>query len=287
MAAGPSQFVKFLTTWTSSLIKVVPNWMQQRPGALVGAKYLYSLILPLDVTVENTLQAINDWAPGSPDATVTALPYVAQSRGLIQGEAETNTAFAARNVGWRTKTKQTGKTELLAQAIQTYLGNNPLVRVIQRIYSTSGATTALYVTANTDGTTAVQTAAWDWDSVSGWTDDVTTWTGAQCRQFWSDTWIVVYPGEWGITGLVTPLTGQRVPLVAHDAILRLVAQWKGTHTFVRAIIYSYNAALFDPATPAHAGNPTGDWGNWAKIVAGNQVPARNVVDARYWIPAHG
>jgi len=261
--------------------------MQQRPGALVGAKYLYSLILPLDVTVENTLQAINDWAPGSPDATVTALPYIAQSRALIQGEAETNTTFAARNVGWRAKTKQTGKTELLAQAIQTYLGNNPLVRVIQRIYSTSGATTALYVTANTDGTTAVQTAAWDWDSISGWTDDTTTYTGAQCRGFWSDTWIVIYPGEWGITGLITPLTGQRVPLVAHDAILRLVAQWKGIHTFVRAIIYSYNALLFDPATPGHAGNPDGTWGNWAKIVAGNQVPARNVVDARYWIPAHG
>lgn len=287
-APGPSQFIKFLTGWRVSLQRVIPIWQQQRPKAVVGYRWLWSLITPLDISLENSLQAINDWGPGSPDASATALPLIAQSRGLIQGEAETADHFGARLRGWRATGKQTGKTEILAQQIQQYLGNNPLVRVIQRLYSTSGATQALYVTANTNGTTSVATAAWDWDSISGGEDSTQNFTGTQARGFWSDTWIVVYPGEWSIAGLITPLTGQHVPAVAKDAILRLVAQYKGVHTFVRAIIYSYNALLFDPATPGHAGNPDGTWGRWAKDDgSGNQIPARNVVDARYWIPPEG
>ena len=300
MPVGPSQWIQYLTGWRVSLLDVIPNWQTQRPNAVVGFRWLWSMILPLDVTVENTLQAINDWAPGSPDSTVTALPLIAQSRGLLQGEAESNANFAARLRNWRTNGlavappatpqvwNQTGKTELLAQHIQQYLGNNPLVRVIQRLYSTSGAPQALYVTANTDGTTSVVTANWDWDSVLGWTDDKQTYSGATCRTFWSDTWIVVYPGEWSIAGIIAPLTGQQVPHVAADAIRRLVAQWKGIHTFVRAIIFSYNALLFDPATPSHAGNPDGTWGNWAKDDgSGNQIVSRTILNVRYWIPATG
>jgi hypothetical protein len=300
MPIGPSQWIQYFTGWRASLQRVIPIWQQQRPNAVIGFRWLWSLITPLDISLENTLQGINDWAPGSPDASPTALPLIAQSRGLIQGEAETNDHFAARLRNWRTNGlavappaspqvwNQTGKTELLAQQIQQYLGNNPLVRVIQRIYSTSGTPMARYTTANTDGSTSVATAAWDWDSLSGGEDRTQNFTGAEARTFWCDTWIVVYPGEWSIAGSITPLTGQHVPLVAHDAILRIVAQWKGLHTFVRAIIFSYNALLFDPATPGHAGNPDGTWGRWAKTDgSGNQVPARNNVDARYWIPAEG
>jgi hypothetical protein len=382
MAAGPSQFVRYLTGWRVSLQKLVAIWQQQRPGAVVGWRWLWSMITPLDITIENTLQGVNDWGPGSPNASTTAIPLIAQSRGLIQGEAETSAHFALRLLNWRTNGlatpppaspqvwNQTGKTELLAQHIQQFLGNNPLVRIIQRTaralsattsaifvqpgitgsvtvemtttasmlapgyllidgagaytvtavvdgthatiqnlgaagdivlgapiappgatvplgalvtYVTTAASSALYTTANTDGTTSEQTAAWDWDSVSGWTSDTTTYSGVQTQLFWSDLWIVIYPGEWSIAGLITPLTGQRVPAVSHDAILRIVRQWKGIYCFVRAIIFSYNAALFDPATPSHAGNPDGTWGNWAY----GSVPARNIVDARYWIPPQG
>ena len=300
MALGPSQFIKYLTGWRDSLIKVIPIWQQQRPDAVVGFRWLWSMVTQIDILVENTLQGINDWGPGSPDASLTALPFIAQSRGLVQGEAETDAHFAVRLQNWRTNGlftpppavpqvwSQIGKSEVLAQQIQQYLGNTPLVRVIERIYSTSGPPQAEYITANTDGTTSRVVANWDWDSVLGWTDDQATYPGSVTRTWWSDVWIVVYPGEWSIAGNVTPLTGQAVPATAKDAILGLVAYYKGAYTFVRAIIYSYNSTLFDPANPSASGNPDGTWGRWHKIDgSGNAVPARTVTNVRYWIPPQG
>lgn len=292
---GPSQFIQFLKGWRASLPRVIALWQQQRPNAAVGYQFLWTMIVQADIVAENLLQGINDWAPGSPDATATALPLIAQSRGLIQGEAEANAHFAGRLINWRTNGlptappatpkvgNQTGNSRVLAQQIQQFLGNTPMVRVIERLYSTGGTPQARYITANTDGTISDVVAAWDWDSVSGWTDDATTWSGAQTRGFWSDFWVVIYPSTYPKGTSVTPLSGQVVPKTSRDAILRIVGQWKGIHTFCRAIIWSYNAALFDPASPGTAGNPDGTWGNWSH----GSVPARNLTDARYWIPAHG
>lgn len=290
---APSQFIKFLTGWRQSLRKLVPNWQTRRPGKENGWRFLWSMVTPLDVEIENTLQGINDWAPGSPDATPTALPLIAQSRGLIQGEAETNDQFAARLVAWRTTTSKMGKSELLAQEIQRYLGNNPKVRIIERIWSASGTTQAQYITANTDGTTSRVVANWDWDSVSGGFDDRTTFNGATARGYWSDFWIVVYTPEWAVTGStlasLVPIwgrtnigTGHAVGPVAHDVIARLVKQWKGAHTFCRGVIWSYDATLFDPATPSLSGNPDGTWGFWAR----GPAPARNLAE-RYWVFLRG
>jgi hypothetical protein len=453
-----------LTGWRTLLQTMVTIWQQRRPGLEVGWKWLWCQVLMLDVEIENMFQSVNAWGPGSPNATPTALPLIAQSRGLIRGIAETDAHHASRLVQWRAITKQTGKSARLALEIQNYLGNSPVVRVIERIaadgteffpgasgkqwllpstgtistttrscallastavtvfgdpavlyqvqirfrgvveeksytggtpvggtrfliggapvldtynvyslqvsnppatyylnngasgqtrcygidytvtvpmyggstltlnvdsrdsieisnnqdgsggspYSVPGLTIpqqpidgqfvqmdvlsatanpqARYVTANADGSIAIKVAAWDWDSVSGWTDDGTigTSTGATTVGWWSDFWIVVYTPAWSIQGSIAPLIGQRVPGVHHDAILRLCGQWKGAHCFCRAIIWSYNAALFDPANPGLAGNPDGKWGNWSKDDgSGNQIPSRNIVDARYWIPPQG
>ena len=77
-------------------------------------------------------------------------------------------------------------------------------------------------------------------------------------------------------------------LPSRNGILQIVGQWKGLHTFCRAIIFCYNANLFDPGNPSYPGNPDGHFGRWAKDDgAGNQVPARNIVDCRYMIPPKG
>jgi hypothetical protein len=365
---GPSIFLKFISRWTGVLTRFIPNWQRLN----VGFKWLWSMALPIDIEYELTLQGINDWAPGSPNASLTALPYIANSRGLIQGEAETADHFALRLINWRTNGlavappatpkvgSQIGRQEVLALQIQQFLGNTPMVRVIERIFSTSGAPTANYVTANPDGTTTTQVAAWDWDSISGFTGSATdgsyagtlavwtpshvyalntqiisdgangflykatavagshtsgttepafptavggtvidnaganqiTWKNvgvapAFTRAFWSDFWVVIYPSTYPQGTSITPLTGQIVPATSRNAILAILAQYKGAHTWCRAIIWSYNATLFDPANPSAAGNPDGTWGNESKIVAGSQVPARNIVDARYWIPNDG
>jgi hypothetical protein len=268
------------------LASVTPTWLINLPGFRNLYSVAWTICLIGDCLREIAWEGQIATYPGAcqPDALVLH----GQSRGLLQGEAESNDHFGARLRAWRVTGNQQGKQAILAQQIQQYLGNNPLVRVIQRLPILSGPPVAMYVTANTDGTVSETIANWDWDSISGYTDDVTTYVGPVCRGFWADAWIVVYPGEWSIAGLITPLTGQRVPVVAHEAILNLVAQWKGEHIFVRAIMFSYNALLFDPTTPGHAGNPDGTWGYWHKIDnSGNVVAARNLTDVRYWIPAHG
>jgi hypothetical protein len=291
----PTTANRFFVGWRNWLARMIPNWQTLRPGAQTGFKFLWAMAAPVDILLELLLQGLNDWAPGSPNASPTALTLIGRSRGLIQGEAETADHFALRLINWRTNGlavappatprvwSQRGRTELLALQIQQYLGNTPMVRIIERIPSSLGAPRATYTTASTDGTTSVVAANWNWDGWTGWTDEANTYDAPTVRGWWSDFWIVVYPGEWDISGDIAPLTGQRVHAVSHDVILAVLADWKGCFTFCRAIIFSYNAALFDPADPGHAGNPDGTWGNWAY----GSVPARNVVDARYWIPPRG
>jgi hypothetical protein len=289
---------RFFVGWRNWLAQMIPNWQTRRPGLETGFRFLWSIVVQFDVLLELALQGVNDAAPGEPNATPTALPIIARSRGLIQGEAETNDHFALRLQNWRTNGlavappavpqvwTQRGQTEKLALQIQNFLGNTPTVRIIERLYNVSGPRQALYTTAAPDGTTSTAVANWDWDSVSGWTDDTSTYAGAAMSGWWSDFWVVIDPGTYTRGTSITPLTGQEVPSTSHDSILQILKDWKGGYTFCRAIIWNYVDGLFDPANPSLSGNPDGTWGNWSKILAGNQVPARNIL-CRYWIPPRG
>lgn len=299
---NPATIIRELKGWRSSLASFIPYWQSWREKFQVGWQWLQAMALPIDIERENLLQSINDWAPGSPNAAPDALPLIANSRGLIQGEEETDDHFAARLINWRTNGlvdgpdygfytwSLIGKSEILAQQLQEFIAGRPTVRIIERVFSVAPATPqAVYVTALPDGTTTRTRAAWNWDTVLGWTDDVTTWTGDECRTFWADFWIVIDLSPYSLAGSITPLTGMNIPIPSRDAILRIVADFKAAYAFCRCIIFSYNAALFDPADPGHAGNPTGDWGNEARFDSGLGiwVPARNIVDARYVLPPRG
>jgi hypothetical protein len=75
-----------------------------------------------------------------------------------------------------------------------------------------------------------------------------------------------------------------VPRSPLDAILGLVATWKGAHTRVRAIIWSYDPAAFDPADSSTG--PDGWWGHWSRDDPDNPgtwISSRSE-SARYWIP---
>ncbi len=260
-----------------SLQAYVPAWMSNRPGLNTTFKMLYALALPLDVLLEGLTEGMQAKFPGyaGPDA----LAYIGRSRGITRGEAETNPSYTARLLAWIDTWGNAGSDALLAQLIQGYLANNPVVRIVAR----SGQT----VTANQDGTTSIATMAWNWDGISN----------PERSTFWSDIWIIVYPCEWPITGTALtslasiwgtatpPGNGHAVSGASVDGVLGLVAAWKGAHTYVRAIVWSYDSTLFVPGSPV-AGDPDGTWGNWAKTVSGNQVAARNP-SCRYWEPPNG
>jgi len=259
----------------NALASFVPKWMQNRPGRNVGFRYLYVFAQLIDVMIEQVDQGVQASWPGV--GTPTALPLIGQSRGLGRGEAETDGHYATRLVRWLDTWAEAGSDAMLVTQIQNYLGNTPTVRVIDR--------SGFWVSIAPDGTVSRATAAWDWDSHSN----------PERAGWWSDLWIIVYPTEWAITGSTLstlvgkwgtpdPGTGHATTRVAHDAILGLVATWKGAHTKVQAIVWSYDASLFDPASPSAPGNPDGYWGFWGKDDgSGSRIPARNLT-CRYWIP---
>jgi len=286
----------------SALASLVPNWRNRRPGKENGFRFVWSMLLPLDIMLEWLLQGMNAAGPGSPGNTPTALPLTGQARGIIRGEAETDAEYSARLRNWIGPAPFTGeiwanagKSEQLAQEIQTYLANNPVVRVIERIWSDGGTPMATWITANADGTTSRQVAAWDWDSQGGWTDPRETYSGDVTRGFWSDFWIVVYPCEWAVTGSTLSSlvgvwgtstgggTGHAVPRAAVDNILRLLRQFKGAHAFCRAIIWSYDGTKFTPSSPT----ADGWYGNWTKPNGSGSTTTARDASARYWIPSQG
>lgn len=267
-----------------SLRSVVPNWLANRPGFQNGFTTLYAVAQLLDVMLENTVQGVRFWMPGYStigngyDPT-SALPYHGRARGILQGEAESDASYGSRLVRWFDTWRDAASSEVLGGEIQAWLGNTPMVRIVDR--------RGFWVTVNTDGTitTGFGTWTWDWDSKSN----------PERSGWWSDLWIIVYPCEWS----KTPNLGTRkadphdtafghyVDPNAIDAILSLVHTWKGAHSWVVAIVWSYDSALFDPAVPHPTGNPDGWWGKWGKDDgSGNRISARNN-SCRYWTPTTG
>lgn len=266
----------------NALNSIVPNWLSNRPGLNTGFKVLYTFALMADVLLEQGLEGLRAPWPGK--GTFSALPLIGQSRGLVQGENELESHFAARLVAWLTTWQNAGSSEVLAQQIQAYLQNNPTVRIVDRAGN--------WVIVNPDGTVTFTTAAWNWDNVNG-TDDSPP---AITANWWSDLWIIVYPSEWAIQPILagggTELDqangiGQVVAPTSVSAILNLVSTWKGAHTWVRAIIYTYVATTF---TPGGVIMPDGTYGNWYKIVQSGldslAVQSRDTA-SRYWEPNGG
>lgn len=250
----------------------VPKWLSNRPGLNNGFKMLWGMAFQADILIELAVEAVGSWWPGyslgatnqALDAS-TALPLIGLSRGIVQGEAESNASYAARLPGWLDDWANAGSAEILAQQIQAYIGNTPMVRVVDRAGN--------WVTVASDGTITKTVAAWDWDSVSN----------PERANWWSDLWIIVYPCEWPITGFDLGAlvgvwgtydgagTGHGVPRAAVDAILAILAQWKGAHCWCQAIIYSYDPTLFVPGSPV-SGDPDGTWGGGRRSSAVSRSP---------------
>ncbi len=259
--------------------KYLPPWLADRPslGKTVGFRFLWVMIGALDAAAEVLIQGLQAAWPGL--GTPTALPLIGRSRSLIRGEAETEEDYTARLRRWLETHQRQGSSEAIATAIHYYLSNRPRVRVVNRYGD--------WVTCEADGTITTAKQAFDWDSVSHpERHDVD-------EPWWSEVFIIVYPPPWtnsngtygdgevygGSLGL-----GHANTQVQFEAVKGLIAQWKSAHTNPRCVIWTTDAALFDPADPLTL--PDGTWGSWG-LPNGNgpRVPSgRNRTTCRYWEP---
>lgn len=233
------------------------------------------MVAPLDAAAELLVQGLKATWPGQ--GTPTALPLIGRSRGILRGLGESDASYGARLITWLDKWRAAGSAEGIASAIAEYLPTPPKIRVITR--------SGYWVTRNTDGTIDRDEAAWDWDSVSN----------PERSTYWSEIWVVVYTSTWGTAGPFLDVAGNPqwgedelgighdVSRQEYDAINGLIAQWKAAHTKVRAVIYTTDNALFDPAAPLTC--PDGTWGNWGTTGSGSRVASgRNITTCRYWEP---
>jgi hypothetical protein len=259
--------------------KYIPRWLQNRPGQNVGYRFLYSMIYPLDYAVQAILEGITAAWPGA--GTSTADGLIAQSRGLVQGEAETSAEFEARAIGWIDAYTQdeSNTLEQLLRAIQAYLplvsGARPAVTMVDR----AGHWTVL----SSAGVCTTTTAAWNWDGTSN----------PERAGIWSDFWLIVYPSPWAQAPSIVTRAGSphnQGYSLGHlsmsfevDQVVNLLSTWKGGHSTCRAIVWSYDPTL---CLPGGGNNPDGTWGYASKISggpSGTRLPARSP-NARYWEP---
>ncbi len=249
----------------------IPTWLSDRPSSkkTAGFRLLWSLIAPLDAATEVLLQGLRAAWPGQ--GTPTALPLIGRSRGILRGRADTDDEYVARLLGWLDRWRIAGSMDAVALAIHEYLANRPRVRVVNRA--------GHWVTVEADGTITRANAAWNWDGVSH----------PGRAGYWSEIWIIIYPTDWPLNG--TWGDGRRwgrdsgighvVSRQNVDAVKGLIGTWKSAHTKVRAVIWTSDPALFDPAVPASC--PNGTWGAWGTTGNGSRVASgRNLTSCRYW-----
>lgn len=251
----------------------VPWWLSDRyysSGKTVGYRILWAIVAALDLYLEYVLQALQAAWPGK--GTPTALAYIGRSRGILRGQADTDDTYGAKLRGWLDKWAGAGSQRRLALEIHEYLGNSPRVRIVNRA--------GHWVMVAADGTVTTADVAFNWDGTSH--------TGR--AGYWSEMFIAIYPSQWAHTAISWGSgtwgedgegLGHNVSRVEYDAVRGLTAQWKSAHSLVRAIIWTSDATLFDPAAPASL--PNGSWGAWGTTGAAARVASsRNLTTCRYW-----
>lgn len=234
-----------------------------------GFRLLWSTILLIDAQIEVLLEAVlASVGRGSP----SALAYLGWARKMIRWQDESNASYAARLRRWIDTAKEAGGPREMARQIHGYLRSKPKVRVFNRAGNV--------VTVDTDGTVSTASCVWDWDSISH----------PERASFTSELFVVVYvTTQWPTAGDWGTLDGQEwggtlgfghdATPEEYDAIRSIVADWKAAHSNVRAIIWTTDPTLFDPAVPASL--PDGQWGDWS--MPGTGAPShRNTTTCRYW-----
>lgn len=259
----------------SIVSKAVPTWLANVPGFRRLFSLLWTTALLGDELREIAWQGQQAAYPGV--GTATAIPYLAASRGLLQGPAESNALFVARLINFRATMRQQGSPESRVRAIQAFLvgqgnlgaGVYPVVRTIDR----AGRATTIDASGNV---TVTIVTGWDWDELGGWVDASRYHTPAEVDGYWSDLWVLVedpfthYTGFSDANWLAAWNTGeQTVDGLCSQAVVAgvesLCETFKGAHTYVRQVVFCADPTTF---------TPSGYDGNSSRVIVATQTVER-------------
>lgn len=282
-----------------ALKSIVPAWLADRADDLnKGFKVLWVIAQMADGIVQTSIEGVKAALPGL--GTPTALALIGASRRILRGVSETDDEYAARLRTWLDVWTNAASDEVLLQLLQGFLGPDialPKLRLITRA--------GHFTTLNVDG-------SFTYDTDTDWTIPGSSWdTFYQPHhdQWWSDIWIVVYvnASRWPIyTSLTDPAwtaiwgagtlgLGHQVPREAAQGVMSIIADMKGAHTFVQAVIFTTDTALYVPGALGGTGDPDGRWGSFSapgftsRVQAGVRTMSTGggLGAIRYWTPYRG
>jgi hypothetical protein len=133
----------------------LPVWITNRPLYRTGYTLLSLFATSMDYANEATAQGFEALSPGY-TARTDQLASTGLARGIVQGEAESASSYAARQANYGAMWSIAGSDLSVAQRIHEYLADAPMVRVWTR----NGKCT----TVATDGTYSISKAV-----QGGWT----------------------------------------------------------------------------------------------------------------------
>lgn len=257
-------------------ILALPKWLADRfpTPRTVGFRYVWAMAAAADAAADVLTRGLDARFPSAD--TPTALPHIGRSRALLRGQNESDEDYAARLIAWLDVHPEAGWDERIARVVHEYLEAHPRVRIVDRA--------GQWTTIEEDGTVVRTIAEWNWDGISHpqRSDEDAPW--------WSDLWLIVYSPYAARAGTLGDLSGDdgfalghMVPSDEVQNLKALLAQWKGLHAMLRAVIWTTDPDMFDPSDPDSL--PDGTWGAWSMNVDGVQVPSgRNTTTCRYWEP---
>jgi hypothetical protein len=264
--------------WRSITARWIVWWLSDRveEGLFTGYAIWWVVAATLDGLYQMALEGV--WASWPGFGTPTALSLIGRSRGMIRGMQESDDSYALRMISWLTRWHHAGSQENLIQAIYEYCLGQPPCFIVNR----SGTR----VSVASDGTMTTDVITWDWDSL----------TNPERAGFWSELWIVVFYPPWAIDGSTLPAWewgqpdpgyGHLSPRVDVDAIKGMLVtgpSQHSAHSYVRAIIWSYDPTLFNPSNPSTM--PDGTWGEWGYSPTPNAAfqQSGRFLSCRYWEP---
>lgn len=264
-----------------SLASLVPKWLSNRPGLNTGYKILFAAATQGDILLEYAIEGVQAWfpgltlgAPGQALDASTALSIMGASRGILQGDGESDASFVIRLRMWLDLWRLAGRPGGILLALLGYvLPSQPLARTVDNSGNwytyTAGQNPFSTQPPATPTLLQVSPSNWRWDSLGPFFQYPFAWwrvwailysVGGSPFPVPSATWGSFHWGDgtvWGFGGTYTQAKN----------LLSLVQQWSAAHAFVTLIV-SYDATMFDPAQAfGSAKLPDGHWGTFGKVVA--------------------
>lgn len=251
-----------------NLEQISPAWLEGD----VGVRIVYIIGLHIDRLVEKMFQAQIAHMPGL--GTPTALPALGQARLMPQGITEANSEYASRlRYSWDAWGFGGGDRGVLSTTLGALLDLRPDALVVSCTPDGSSAVWNEYLSGDnfTDGTLAGAPSHfvgldWNWDGVYQWWRCFLVIYSVAPNANWTA------PLKWGSGGTWGDgrAWGCQESNALGSAINASLKNWRGGHAWFQWWIVSFDADLFRPNN-----RPSGEYGRWSKIVAGQYVPARN------------